>query len=56
MKIVVLMKQVVNKDAVLRIAPDEKWINETDVGSAAVMQREVPVEFVDKLKSEVRLL
>jgi electron transfer flavoprotein beta subunit len=31
MKIVVLMKQVANKDAVLRIGPDEKWINETDV-------------------------
>ena len=31
MKIIVLMKQVVNKDAVLRIAGDEKWINETDV-------------------------
>lgn len=25
------MKQVANKDAVLRIAPDEKWINESDV-------------------------
>ena len=25
------MKQVANKDAVLRIAPDEKWINEADV-------------------------
>jgi electron transfer flavoprotein beta subunit len=31
MKIVVLMKQVANKDAVLRIGPDEKWINEADV-------------------------
>ena len=31
MKIIVLMKQVANKDAVLRIAPDEKWINETDI-------------------------
>ena len=31
MKIVVLMKQVANKDAVLRIAGDEKWINEADV-------------------------
>ena len=31
MKIIVLMKQVANKDAVLRIAGDEKWINETDV-------------------------
>ena len=31
MKIIVLMKQVANKDAVLRIAPDEKWINESDV-------------------------
>ena len=31
MKIIVLMKQVANKDAVLRIAPEEKWINETDV-------------------------
>jgi len=31
MKIIVLMKQVTNKDAVLRIAPDEKWINEADV-------------------------
>jgi len=31
MKIIVLMKQVANKDAVLRIAPDEKWINEVDV-------------------------
>jgi len=25
------MKQVANKDAVLRIGPDEKWINEADV-------------------------
>lgn len=25
------MKQVANKDAVLRIGPDEKWINETDI-------------------------
>lgn len=31
MKIIVLMKQVANKDAVLRIGPGEKWINETDV-------------------------
>jgi electron transfer flavoprotein beta subunit len=31
MKIIVLMKQVANKDAVLRIGPDEKWINESDV-------------------------
>ena len=31
MKIIVLMKQVANTDAVLRIGPDEKWINETDV-------------------------
>ena len=31
MKIVVLMKQVANKDAVLRIGPDEKWINEADL-------------------------
>lgn len=31
MKIIVLMKQVANKDAVLRIGSDEKWINETDV-------------------------
>lgn len=31
MKIIVLMKQVANKDAVLRISPDEKWINEADV-------------------------
>jgi electron transfer flavoprotein beta subunit len=31
MKIIVLMKQVANKDAVLRIGPDETWINESDV-------------------------
>ena len=31
MKIIVLMKQVANKDAVLRVAADEKWINETDI-------------------------
>jgi electron transfer flavoprotein beta subunit len=31
MKIIVLMKQVANKDAVLRIAADETWINEGDV-------------------------
>ena len=31
MKIIVLMKQVPNKDAVLRIGADEKWINETDI-------------------------
>lgn len=31
MKIIVLMKQVANKDAVLRIGSDEKWINEADV-------------------------
>jgi len=31
MKIIVLMKQVANKDAVLRIAKDEKWIEETDL-------------------------
>src|SRR3954471_21900134 len=31
MKIIVLMKQVANKDAVLRIAANEKWINEADV-------------------------
>jgi electron transfer flavoprotein beta subunit len=31
MKIVVLIKQVANKDAVLRIAKDEKWIEETDL-------------------------
>src|SRR3954451_24145334 len=31
MKIIVLMKQVANKDALLRISGDEKWINETDV-------------------------
>lgn len=31
MKIVVLMKQVANKDAVLRIRSDEKWIEEADI-------------------------
>lgn len=31
MKIIVLMKQVANKDAVLRIGRDEKWIDESDV-------------------------
>ncbi len=31
MRIIVLMKQVANKDAVLRIAGDEKWINEADI-------------------------
>lgn len=31
MKIVVLMKQVANKDAVLRIRNDEQWIDESDV-------------------------
>ncbi len=31
MKIIVLMKQVANKDAVLRIAADGKWINEADI-------------------------
>lgn len=31
MKVIVLMKQVANKDAVLRIAADEKWINEADI-------------------------
>jgi electron transfer flavoprotein beta subunit len=31
MKIIVLMKQVANKDAVLRISSDEKWINEADI-------------------------
>jgi electron transfer flavoprotein beta subunit len=31
MKIVVLMKQVANKDAVLRIAGDGKWIDEGDI-------------------------
>lgn len=31
MKIIVLMKQVANKDAILRIGRDEKWIDESDV-------------------------
>ena len=31
MKIIVLMKQVANKDAVLRVGVDETWINESDV-------------------------
>src|SRR5215210_7685168 len=31
MKIIVLMKQVANKDAVLRVAPDEKWIDESNI-------------------------
>jgi len=31
MKIVVLMKQVANKDAVLRIRGDDRWIDESDV-------------------------
>ena len=31
MKIIVLMKQVANKDAVLRIASDEKWIDESSI-------------------------
>ncbi len=31
MKIIVLIKQVENKDAVLRIRGDEKWIDESDV-------------------------
>jgi electron transfer flavoprotein beta subunit len=31
MKIIVLMKQVANKDAVLRVAGDEKWIDESNV-------------------------
>ena len=31
MKIVVLMKQVANKDAILRVRSDEKWIEEGDL-------------------------
>jgi electron transfer flavoprotein beta subunit len=31
MKIIVLMKQVANKDAVLRVAGDEKWIDESNI-------------------------
>jgi electron transfer flavoprotein beta subunit len=31
MKIIVLMKQVANKDAVLRVAADGKWIDERDI-------------------------
>lgn len=31
MKIIVLMKQVANKDAVLRVGKDEKWIEEVDM-------------------------
>jgi electron transfer flavoprotein beta subunit len=31
MKIIVLMKQVANKDAVLRIGRDEKWIDQSDI-------------------------
>lgn len=31
MKIIVLMKQVANKDAILRIGADQKWINEGDI-------------------------
>ncbi|MDQ3181637.1 MAG: electron transfer flavoprotein subunit beta/FixA family protein [Acidobacteriota bacterium] len=31
MKIIVLMKQVANKDAVLRVGKDEKWIDESDI-------------------------
>jgi electron transfer flavoprotein beta subunit len=31
MKIIVLMKQVANRDAVLRIRRDEKWIDESDI-------------------------
>src|SRR5215211_6398006 len=31
MKIIVLMKQVANKDAVLRVAADEKWIDESNI-------------------------
>jgi electron transfer flavoprotein beta subunit len=31
MKIIVLMKQVANKDAVLRVAADEKWIDESTI-------------------------
>ena len=31
MKIIVLMKQVANKDAILRVSGDEKWIDESNV-------------------------
>ena len=31
MKIIVLMKQVANKDAVLRVRGDEKWIDESNI-------------------------
>ena len=31
MKTIVLMKQVANKDAILRIGKDEKWIDESDI-------------------------
>ncbi len=31
MKIIVLMKQVANKDAVLRVAADEKWIDDSTI-------------------------
>lgn len=31
MKIIVLMKQVANKDAVLRVSSDEKWIDESNI-------------------------
>jgi len=31
MKIIVLMKQVANKDAILRVSSDEKWIDESNI-------------------------
>ena len=31
MKIIVLMKQVANKDAILRVSGDEKWIDESNI-------------------------
>src|SRR5256885_16272372 len=31
MKIIVMMKQVANKDAILRISKDETWIEEADL-------------------------
>ena len=31
MKIIVLMKQVANKDAVLRVSGDQKWIDESNI-------------------------
>ena len=69
MKIIVLMKQVPNKDAILRVNREEKWIEEGDLSfevsesdgyaleeALRLKEKKGAAQLAEKLRNEARVI